>query len=104
MLRTHTLFLFLVSFLGFSQTKPLDSISRKATIIPVQNKNSYTFKSEKPSLNQIAGAPKAFYSHYWEFGDGNFSTKEEPNHTYKDPGEYEVKLWATNNYDSGKIN
>ena len=102
MLRTHTLFLFLVSFLGFSQTKPLDSISRKATIIPVQNKNSYTFKSEKPSLNQIAGAPKAFYSHYWEFGDGNFSTKEEPNHTYKDPGEYEVKLWATNNYDSGK--
>lgn len=88
--------------MSFSQTKPLDTTARKATIIPVQNNNSFTFKSEKPLLNQIAGAPKAFYSHYWEFGDGNFSTKEEPNHTYKKPGEYEVKLWATNNYDSGK--
>lgn len=102
MLRTHTLFLLLVSLFGFSQTKPQDTTARKATIIPVQNKNSFTFKSDKPVLNQIAGAPKAFYSHYWEFGDGNFSTKEEPNHTYKDAGDYEVKLWATNNYDSGK--
>jgi PKD repeat protein len=102
MLKISTLFLFLVSLLGFSQTKPIDTVARKATIIPVQNKNSFSFKSEKPLLNQIAGAPKAFYSHYWEFGDGNFSTKEEPNHTYKEAGEYEVKLWATNNYDSGK--
>lgn len=102
MLKISTLFLFLVSLMGFSQTKPLDTTSRKATIIPVQNKNSFTFKSEKPLLNQIAGAPKAFYSHYWEFGDGNFSTKEEPNHTYKEAGDYKVKLWATNNYDSGK--
>lgn len=102
MLKINTLFLFLVSLMSFSQTKPLDTTARKATIIPVQNNNTFTFKSEKPLLNQIAGAPKAFYSHYWEFGDGNFSTKEEPNHTYKEPGEYEVKLWATNNYDSGK--
>lgn len=102
MLRISTLFLFLVSLLSFSQTKNLDTTSRKATIIPVQKNNSFTFKSEKPLLNQIAGAPKAFYSHYWEFGDGNFSIKEEPNHSYKEPGEYDVKLWATNNYDSGK--
>lgn len=102
MLKISTLFLFLVSFMSFSQTKSIDTTSRKATIIPVQTNNSFIFKSEKPLLNQIAGAPKAFYSHYWEFGDGNFSTKEEPNHTYKEPGEYEVKLWATNNYDSGK--
>jgi PKD repeat protein len=102
MLRISTLFLFLVSLLSFSQTKNLDTTSRKVTIIPVEKNNSFTFKSEKPLLNQIAGAPKAFYSHYWEFGDGNFSTKEEPNHSYKKPGEYEVKLWATNNYDSGK--
>ena len=96
------IFLLLISILGFSQTKPLDTTARKATIISIQSNNSFTFKSEKPLLNQIAGAPKAFYSHYWEFGDGNFSTKEEPNHTYKQAGEYEVKLWATNNYDSGK--
>lgn len=98
-----TLSLFLiVSTLGFSQSKPIDTITAKAKIISVQKKNSFAFKSEKPILNQIAGAPKAFYSSYWEFGDGNFSTKEEPNHTYKEAGDYEVKLWATNNYDSGK--
>ncbi len=98
-----TLSLFLiVSTLGFSQSKPIDTITVKAKIISVQKKNSFAFKSEKPILNQIAGAPKAFYSSYWEFGDGNFSTKEEPNHTYKEAGDYEVKLWATNNYDSGK--
>ena len=96
------LFSLLLSSLLYSQKSSIDTTSRKAIIIPVQKNNSFTFKSEKPLLNQIAGAPKAFYTHYWEFGDGNFSTKEEPNHTYKNPGEYEVKLWATNNYDSGK--
>lgn len=96
------LYLIFLSTLCFSQEKIVDTTQSKAKIIPVQKNNSFTFKSEKPLLNQIAGAPKAFYSHYWEFGDGNYSTKEEPNHTYKSPGEYEVKLWATNNYDSGK--
>lgn len=86
----------------FSQTKTQDTITRKATILPIQNGNSFIFDSEKPILNQIAGAPKAFYTYYWEFGDGNFSTKEKPKHTYKKPDDYEVKLWATNNYDTGK--
>ena len=102
MLKISTLFLFLVSFLGFSQIKVLDTSTRKAVIVPIQNKNTFLFKSEKPALNQIAGAPKAFYSYYWEMGDGNYSTKAEPQHTYKKSGTYEVKLWATNNYDSGK--
>ncbi|MFC4738652.1 PKD domain-containing protein [Flavobacterium ponti] len=102
MLKNTLLLLLFCSSVVFSQTVVKDTTTRLAKIIPVQNKNSFTFKSEKPELNQIAGAPKAFYSHYWEFGDGNFSTKEEPNHTYKESGEYEVKLWATNNYDSGK--
>lgn len=60
------------------------------------------FKAKKPPLNQIAGAPKAFYTHYWEFGDGNYSKEAEPSHTYEKAGEYEIKLWATNNYDTGK--
>ncbi len=103
MLKKIVFFLFLLTCIfGFSQTKIQDTISRKATILPNQNENTFIFDSEKPVLNQIAGAPKAFYSYYWEFGDGNFSTKEKPKHTYKKPGEYEVKLWATNNYDTGK--
>lgn len=86
----------------FSQTIAKDTTTHVAKILPIQNNNSFIFKSEKPELTQIAGAPKAFYSYYWEMGDGNYSTKPEPKHTYKKPGDYEVKLWATNNYDSGK--
>lgn len=94
--------LLMYSSIIFSQTIAKDTTSRVAKIIPIQNNNTFIFKSEKPELTQIAGAPKAFYSYYWEMGDGNYSTKAEPKHTYKKPGEYEVKLWATNNYDSGK--
>ncbi|WP_130733344.1 PKD domain-containing protein [Flavobacterium sp. J27] len=86
----------------FSQSKEKDTIIPKAIIVPQQEGNTFYFDSEKPTLNQIAGAPKAFYSYYWEFGDGQFSTKEKPKHTYKKAGDYEVKLWATNNYDTGK--
>ena len=86
----------------FSQTKEKDTIIPKAVIVPLQEGNTFYFDSEKPALNQIAGAPKAFYSYFWEFGDGHFSTKEKPKHTYKNPGNYEVKLWATNNYDTGR--
>ncbi|GAA4273869.1 hypothetical protein GCM10022258_31630 [Aquimarina gracilis] len=55
-----------------------------------------------PALNQIAGAPKAYYTYYWEFGDGNYSFKKNPTHTFNKPGNYKTKLWATNNYDNGK--
>lgn len=97
-----TLIVLITSGVLFSQTKVQDTVTRKATILPSQNQNTFIFNSETPSLNQIAGAPKAFYSYYWEFGDGNYSTKKEPKHTYKKPGDYEVKLWVTNNYDTGK--
>ena len=34
-------------------------------------------------------------SYYWDFGDGNNSTEENPSHTYEDGGEYTVSLTAT---------
>src|SRR5690606_33764019 len=55
-----------------------------------------------PPLQQIPGAPKAFYEYHWEFGDGEYSTEKEPVHTYKKEGEYTIRLWTTNNYDNGK--
>ena len=79
-----------------------DTITRIATIKANVTNNSVLLTPETPALTQIAGAPKAFYTHYWEMGDGAYSTKPEPKHTYKKKGEYEVKLWATNNYDTGK--
>ncbi|WP_372937000.1 PKD domain-containing protein [Seonamhaeicola sp.] len=94
---------FTFSIFGFSQqTKETDSLTRTATIKNITNSNVVTFTPKTPELTQIAGAPKAFYTYHWEFGDGHYSKEKNPKHTYKNKGEYEVKLWATNNYDNGK--
>lgn len=79
-----------------------DTIPRIAPISYEINGNQVVYGAEMPPLNQIAGAPKAFYTYYWEFGDGNYSFKEKPAHRYTSSGTYEAKLWATNNYDNGK--
>ncbi|WP_340201531.1 PKD domain-containing protein [Ascidiimonas sp. W6] len=101
-LRLFYLFI-LVAIAGTAQEiKVNDTLSREASIKYNLNGNSVNFTPETPPLNQIAGAPKAFYTHYWEFGDGHYSTEENPKHTYSKKGTYEVTLWATNNYDTGK--
>jgi hypothetical protein len=102
-----TLFPILIFFaIPFSiiaqEIQAIDSTRGTATIDYKTTENTVQFTPQTPALNQIAGAPKAFYSHYWEFGDGNYSKEENPKHTYKKAGEYETKLWATNNYDTGK--
>jgi len=79
-----------------------DTISRIATITYNTIDNEVDFIPKTPTLEQIAGAPKAFYSYYWEFGDGNYSKKKDPTHIYKNKGTYDIKFWATNNYDTGK--
>ena len=64
--------------------------------------NEANFSSVLRPLQQIAGAPEAFYSYFWEFGDGQFSFEEKPKHVYRDTGLFNVRLFATNNYDDGK--
>lgn len=94
---------FLLCFFGFSQQSiENDTLTRTATINHSTQGNAVEFTPETPTLNQIAGAPKAFYTYHWEFGDGTYSNEKNPKHTYKKKGEYEVKLWATNNYANGK--
>lgn len=104
--RTHTitlLCLFTMLSVGlFGQNPVQDTLTRSAPIFYDVLGNKVNFTPEMPPLNQIAGAPKAFYTYYWEFGDGNFSYKEKPQHRYKNNGEYTVRLWSTNNYDNGK--
>ena len=95
-------FLFINVYSYSQQLVTNDTLTRTATIKNTTHGNEIIFTPETPALNQIAGAPKAFYTHYWEFGDGHYSTEETPKHVYKNKGEYEVKLWATNNYDTGK--
>ena len=97
------LFIFLIGACCYPQ-RPMatDTITRVANIKNMTNGNEVVFMPETPALNQIAGAPKAFYTYYWEFGDGYYSTDKNPKHIYKKEGEYNVRLWATNNYDTGK--
>jgi len=64
--------------------------------------NQANFSSTLRPLQQIAGAPEAFYSYFWEFGNGQFSFEEKPRHIYRDTGLFNARLFATNNYDDGK--
>jgi len=95
-------FCFLISFQIFGQLQQKDTLTRTAKITHKISGNEVNFTPQTPPLEQIAGAPKTFYSYYWEFGDGNYSKEKNPNHIYKNKGTYDVKLWATNNYDTGK--
>lgn len=88
--------------LFFGQSVKKDTITRTASINTSVNANSVIFTPEVPKLNQIAGAPKAFYTYFWEFGDGNYSKQEKPIHTYKNKGNYKARVSVTNNYDDGK--
>ena len=103
-MRNYISFLFLLLFQSFlyAQTIENDTITRMATIIYSVIENSVSFQSETPQLNQISGAPKAYYTYYWEFGDGNYSFETTPKHTYKSEGTYKTQLSVTNNYDDGK--
>lgn len=99
------LFFIAVSFSAFGfaqQDTAIDTTRRTANIEQKNLGNQIEFKANAPELNQIAGAPKAFYTNFWEFGDGTFSKEKEPKKIYKINGDYTVRLWATNNYDTGK--
>jgi PKD repeat protein len=101
-MKRYFLLLLLVTAFSYSQTKVKDTITRKATIAYDQNGNKVILKAETPPLIQVAGAPKANFTYFWEMGDGAFSKKPNPKHTYKKKGEYKVNLAVTNNYDNGK--
>ncbi len=95
-----TLVTAVVSTISAQQIQPTDS-ARTALITFKKDKNKAVFEAETPPLRQIAGAPKAYYSYYWEFGDGHYSMEEAPEHTYRNKGDYTVRLSTTNNYDDG---
>jgi PKD repeat protein len=39
-------------------------------------------------------------SWYWDFGDGNYSTEQNPSHTYSNSGPYNVVQFVSNNLNS----
>ncbi|RZF62736.1 PKD domain-containing protein [Sphingobacterium corticibacterium] len=63
--------------------------------------NSVKFTPVIRPLVPIPGGRQAYYTYLWDFGDGQFSTQESPEHQYEEPGEYDVSLYIVNNYDNG---
>lgn len=91
---------FLLCMINVANAQVNDSAA--AEIDPQIENNRVKFGSILRPLRQIAGAPASYYSYFWEFGDGAYSFEKEPVHIYKDTGEYDIRLYATNNYDDGK--
>lgn len=96
------LLFFYNSELTNAQVKVKDTVTRKATIGYDKKGNLVSLKPETPPLIQVAGAPPATFTYFWELGDGSFSKEKEPKKVYKKKGEYKVNLSVTNNYDNGK--
>ena len=77
--------IFLISafaWVSHSQTTTQDTLTRSAPIFYDVLGNKVTYGATMPELNQIAGAPKAYYTYYWEFGDGNYSNEKNPQHEF----------------------
>lgn len=64
--------------------------------------DGYRFTPQAPPLPpSTAGAPPAFYTYYWEFGDGDFSFEERPLHYFAANMSVQPMLYATAHYDDG---
>lgn len=103
-MKTKLLFLGILFGFGISSISAQNDtlVQREAKIGYDINGNAVSLKPETPTLTQVAGAPKAYYSIFWELGDGTYSKEKEPTHVYKKQGDYTVRMWATNHYDNGK--
>lgn len=77
----------------------IDTFESKIEILELKDK--IIFKPILRPLVQVPGGRAPYYNYLWDFGDGHFSTQAEPEHQYSKPGEYEVILYAVNNYDDG---
>src|SRR5882762_5998425 len=104
------LLLLCLRLLGAAQSKlppaPLPPVPPQDTVpalIQVEgDEDSLHFSAVLRPLRQVAGAPASFYTYFWELGDGSFSFDKDPFYAYRDTGLYQVRLFATNNYDDGK--
>jgi len=73
-----------------------DSLTKQIEVIgPAPCQADFSYSSQSPEaleisfINQSTGAINSFE---WDFGDGNFSTEENPVHAYSQPGIYIVEL------------
>ncbi len=102
-LRGSLCFTFLLLYgLLSAQQAGVTALERSAGFEARPSGEGMQFDPVLPPLQQRAGAPEAYWEHFWIFGDGSFSREAEPLHHYPAGGEYEVIYLATGNYDTGK--
>ena len=94
---------FLIFCVKVNAQSPTPPPPRLVDFTTSPNGNGYRFTPVPPALQQKAGAPQAFWTYYWEFGDGSFSFEETPLHKFEKTGIYSPILEATAHYDDGKL-
>ena len=82
----------LVSFYDSENT--MGTVSGSATVYP-ETRADFLYEVTDYAVQFMNHSENAD-SHYWDFGDGNFSTEESPTHTYDSSGYYSVVYTATN--------
>lgn len=76
-----------------------NQLVQQITVIQAPTSANYTFTVNDLTVTFNGTAPGAT-SYSWNFGDGNFSTEEDPEHTYNEAGTYTVIFTATNDCGS----
>ncbi|PLX13543.1 MAG: hypothetical protein C0598_03340, partial [Marinilabiliales bacterium] len=88
-----------VSLFVYSNISQCDDVITKTVVID-DTVNCYAdFEYELDTLNNTPytyifndASTQGTIEWYWDFGDGNFSTEQNPVHTYENPGNYNVCL------------
>ena len=83
----------------YSNTLIMSSISVEAPFtVPTVNFAAHPPSGHAPLMVSFTDLSQGdISSRYWEFGDGNTSTLQNPVHIYTSPGTYHVNLTATSN-------
>lgn len=74
----------LISSFGFSQTPPTAQFTASPLTVCLEQSIHFT--------NQSTAGSSPITSYSWDFGDGNASTSQNPDHVYSAPGTYTVTL------------
>lgn len=78
------LFCLMISTIGLSQTPPTSQFTASPLTVCLEQSIHFT--------NQSTAGSSPITSYSWDFGDGNASTQQNPNHVYSAPGTYTVTL------------
>ncbi len=77
----------------------VDNTSVEAYIVAIANFEANTLVAEIDQLINFTNLSSNADSYLWDFGDGNTSTTENPNHSYTTSGMYQVCLDALTDFD-----